>query len=102
MSVDPYPYPDKKARHELISRICSFALFENEEFGKKIRHERRQKNEDVIWINVSLFTNGDPNTYPGQDKKARHESYQVFFLLPYLRTKSLAKIRYERRQKKKT
>ena len=60
MNTDPNscPDPDKTARHETISRLCSEALVQNEvhdEFCQNIRSERRQKNEDGIWIHVSLF-----------------------------------------------
>ena len=52
------PYPEKTARHETISRLCPSAFVQNEihnEFCQNIRCERRQKNEDGIWIRVSLF-----------------------------------------------
>ena len=37
---NPYPDPDKTARHESISRLRSSAFVQNEYFGK-IRRERR-------------------------------------------------------------
>jgi hypothetical protein len=48
----------KTARHETISRLCPSAFGRNEvhdKFYQNIRCERRQKNEDGIWIHVSLF-----------------------------------------------
>jgi hypothetical protein len=50
---------NKTARHETISRLCPSAFVRNEvhdEFCQNIRCERRQKNEDGIWIHVSLFS----------------------------------------------
>jgi hypothetical protein len=63
MNTDPNscPDPDQKARHETISRLCSFAFVQyevHEEFCQNIRSERKQKNEDGIWIHVSLFCLG--------------------------------------------
>jgi hypothetical protein len=60
MKTDPNSCPDteKTARHETISRLCPSAFVRNEvhnEFCQNIRCERRQKNEDGIWIHVSLF-----------------------------------------------
>ena len=43
--------------------------------------------------------NADPNPYPGPDKKRDMNTYQIFVLLPSLRTKSLAEMRCERRGK---
>ena len=48
----------KTARHETISRLCPSAFVRKEvcnEFCQNIRCKRRQKNEDGIWIQVSLF-----------------------------------------------
>jgi hypothetical protein len=67
---NPYPDPDKTARHKTISRLCSSAFVEyevNDEFCRTIRSERRQKNEDGIWIHVSLFC-------PDQGKDLGHHS----------------------------
>ena len=60
MNIDLNSCPDqeKKARHETMSRLCPSVLVRNEvhnEFCQNIGCERRQKNEDGIWIHVSLF-----------------------------------------------
>jgi hypothetical protein len=60
MNTDPNSCPDadKTVRHETIPRLCPYACVQYEvhdEFCQNIRSERRQKNEDGIWIQVSLF-----------------------------------------------
>jgi hypothetical protein len=60
MNTDPdsWPDPEKTARHETIFRLRSSTFVHYEvhvEFCQNIRCERRQKNEDGIWIHVSLF-----------------------------------------------
>ena len=79
MNTDPNscPDPDKTARHETISRLCSSALVQNEvhdEFCQNIRSERRQKNEDGIWIHVSLFCPDQGKDLGQHSQTARHES----------------------------
>jgi uncharacterized membrane protein len=56
MATDPNPYPDKTARHETISGLFSSVF--TTKFTTSLffcRSQRRQKNEDGIWIHVSLF-----------------------------------------------
>ena len=60
MNTDPNSCPgaDKTARHETRpSLFCCLCIQYkvHEEFCQNIRSERRQKNEDGIWIHVSLF-----------------------------------------------
>jgi hypothetical protein len=65
-TADPNSCPDpetKTARHETISRLC-----------QNIRCERRQKNEDGIWIHVSLFYPDQGKDLSQHSQTAKHES----------------------------
>jgi hypothetical protein len=71
------PDPEKTARHETISRLCPSAFVRNEvhnEFCQNIRCERRQKNEDGIWIHVSLFCPDQGKDLSQHSQTAGHES----------------------------
>jgi hypothetical protein len=65
------------ARHETISRLCPSAFVRNEvhnEFCQNICCERRQKNEDGIWIHVSLFCPDQGKDLSQHSQTARPES----------------------------
>jgi hypothetical protein len=67
----------KTVRHETISCLCPSAFVRNEvhnEFCQNIRCERRQKNEDGIWIHVSLFCPDQGRDLGQHSQTTRHES----------------------------
>jgi hypothetical protein len=52
------PDPDKTTKHQTISRLCYFAFVAVRSARRilpKYSSQRKQKNEDGIWIHVSLF-----------------------------------------------
>ena len=76
MNADPYSGPDKKARHKSISRLRSFALFENEELGKNsVRTKAEERRHGFmsccfVWarvrnrIRVSIHKEQDMGSQP--------------------------------------
>ena len=81
--ANPYPDPEKTARHESPSSLRSFALSKNEEFG-----QRRPKNKEMnrfmsrcscMLILILTLT---------QRKQQGMNPHHVFTLLPALSTKS--------------
>ena len=71
------PDPDKTTKHQTISRLSYFAFIAVRSARRilpKYSSQRKQKNEDGIWIHVSLFCPVQDTDFGQYLETARHES----------------------------